>query len=203
MAEVTTAERILDAAEALFVEHGFAETSMRAITQRAGVNLAAVNYHFGSKSALIQSVFSRHFDPFAELFQTTLAQWAERTPTLEELVDALMYCALNTPSSHGDLRVFMKLIGLAYTQQQGDLRAYVQTHYAVLFERFMSLMAKATPELDSQERFWRLHFLLGSVVFTLSSLDTLRGMTAPNASQASIRALAQTIRPMAIAALRA
>ena len=51
-----TATRILDAAERLFVEHGFEATSLRTITQQAEVNLAAVNYHFGSKDALFQAV---------------------------------------------------------------------------------------------------------------------------------------------------
>lgn len=50
MAQSETVERILDAAEQLFAEKGFAETSLRLITSKAGVNLAAVNYHFGSKS---------------------------------------------------------------------------------------------------------------------------------------------------------
>src|SRR5690606_12136445 len=54
-----TRARILDAAEALFMTHGFEATSMRMITGQAGVNLAAVNYHFGSKDALIQEVFRR------------------------------------------------------------------------------------------------------------------------------------------------
>lgn len=45
MAQSETVERILDAAEQLFAERGFAETSLRLITSKAGVNLAAVNYH--------------------------------------------------------------------------------------------------------------------------------------------------------------
>lgn len=64
MAQSETVERILDAAEQLFAEKGFAETSLRLITSKAGVNLAAVNYHFGSKKALIQAVFSRFLGPF-------------------------------------------------------------------------------------------------------------------------------------------
>ena len=52
-----TRERILDAAESLFLDHGFEGTSMRMITAQAEVNLAAANYHFGSKEALIQEVF--------------------------------------------------------------------------------------------------------------------------------------------------
>src|SRR6185312_11029386 len=58
-----TKDRILDAAEALFMEHGFEATSLRAITTAAGVNLAAVNYHFGSKEELFQSVLTRRLDP--------------------------------------------------------------------------------------------------------------------------------------------
>src|SRR5690242_18161012 len=58
-----TRTRILDAAEELFMQHGFEATSMRALTARAGVNLAAVNYHFGSKHALIEAVFRRRLDP--------------------------------------------------------------------------------------------------------------------------------------------
>ena len=65
MAQSDTVERILDVAEILFAEKGFAETSLRLITSKAQVNLAAVNYHFGSKKSLIQAVFSRFFPPVA------------------------------------------------------------------------------------------------------------------------------------------
>src|SRR3954468_11291615 len=58
-----TRTRILDAAEELFMQHGFEGTSMRLLTTRAAVNLAAVNYHFGSKDALIEAVFRRRLDP--------------------------------------------------------------------------------------------------------------------------------------------
>jgi len=65
-AEATSADtktRILDAAERLFVEHGFEATSLRQLTTAAGVNLAAVNYHFGSKEELFQAVLTRRLDP--------------------------------------------------------------------------------------------------------------------------------------------
>src|SRR5688572_20090882 len=70
-----TRTRILDAAEELFMQHGFEGTSMRQLTARAGVNLAAVNYHFGSKDALIEAVFKRRLDPMN----------AERVAALDEL----------------------------------------------------------------------------------------------------------------------
>ena len=58
-----TRTRILDAAEELFMQHGFEGTSMRLLTAKASVNLAAVNYHFGSKHALVEAVFRRRLDP--------------------------------------------------------------------------------------------------------------------------------------------
>src|SRR2546426_8998176 len=58
-----TRTRILDAAEELFMQHGIEGASMRMLTAKAGVNLAAVNYHFGSKHALIEAVFRRRLDP--------------------------------------------------------------------------------------------------------------------------------------------
>src|ERR687896_2628027 len=61
--EHETRTRILDAAEELFMQHGFEGTSMRQLTTKAGVNLAAVNYHFGSKEALVEAVFRRRLDP--------------------------------------------------------------------------------------------------------------------------------------------
>src|SRR5512134_3133369 len=70
-----TKERILDAAEALFMVQGFTATSLRMITTRAGVNLAAVNYHFGSKDELVRAVFTRRLGPLNR----------ERVALLEEL----------------------------------------------------------------------------------------------------------------------
>src|SRR3981081_4013505 len=63
VASAGTKTRILDAAELLFMEHGFEATSLRQLTSAAGVNLAAVNYHFGSKEELFQAVLTRRLDP--------------------------------------------------------------------------------------------------------------------------------------------
>src|SRR5690606_8683349 len=61
-----TRDAILDAAERLFAEQGHDNTSMRQITQAAGVNLSAVNYHFGSKYALVDAVFQRRLDALTD-----------------------------------------------------------------------------------------------------------------------------------------
>lgn len=86
MAQSETVERILDAAEQLFAERGFAETSLRLITSKAGVNLAAVNYHFGSKKALIQAVFrvsSAHSAPVSSVSWSAARPSRSKSPALK------------------------------------------------------------------------------------------------------------------------
>ena len=86
MAQKDTAERILDAAEALFSEKGFAETSLRNITTKASVNLAAVNYHFGSKKELIKAVMSRYMNELSPRLESALIQVCDGDkPTLVEV----------------------------------------------------------------------------------------------------------------------
>lgn len=94
MAQSETVERILDAAEQLFAEKGFAETSLRLITSKAGVNLAAVNYHFGSKKALIQAVFSRFLGPFCASLERSwiVARPSPRPSTLPWRTSCTCWC---------------------------------------------------------------------------------------------------------------
>ncbi|ARS53808.1 TetR/AcrR family transcriptional regulator [Kushneria konosiri] len=202
-----TVTRILDAAEVLFAEHGFSETSLRRITGRAEVNLAAVNYHFGSKQALIQAVFFRYLDPFsADLHQRLDRLEADEAGAsdLEGLLDTLFASVLEMPSDSHDLRTFMKLLGLAYSQTQRHLRDELRDRYGDIFSRFLKLLRQATPELADDERFWRLHFMLGSVIFTLSGLNTLRDIAEHDYHQRiTIRELAQRLKPVALHALRA
>lgn len=133
MAQSETVERILDAAEQLLRRRGFAETSLRLITSKAGVNLAAVNYHFGSKKALIQAVFSRFLGPFCVSPGRELDRRQAKPEvkvSLEELLDLLVEQALAVkPRSGNDLSIFMRLLGLAFSQSQGHLRKYLEEVY--------------------------------------------------------------------------
>ena len=83
-----TALRILEAAERLFVELGLEATSLRLITQQAGVNLAAVNYHFRSKDALFEAVFARRFEPWARECLRELERLEARSSAGTALFDA-------------------------------------------------------------------------------------------------------------------
>lgn len=176
MSQKDTVERILDAAEALFSEKGFAETSLRNITTKAGVNLAAVNYHFGSKKSLIQAVFARYLTPFSIQFANQLDETNQKRTTeqlLKLLVVTLSKSGLEKPEKFA---VFMRLLGLAYSQGQGHLRKFLTSEYGDVFKRYMKEINRITPQLTPMERFWRIHFMLGAAVFTMSSVDSLMAM---------------------------
>lgn len=178
MSRSATRDRILDAAEVLFAERGFAETSLRAITSRAGVNLAAVNYHFGAKEALIQSVFERFLDPFRDEFENQLDSLADDAD-LEQLLDLVARTALKVHRHDPHrLGILFRLAGLAYTQAQGHLRVFLNRRYGGVFQRFATLLARAAPDLPPQVLFWRAHFSLGAAMFALSGLDSLRAISA-------------------------
>ena len=90
----STKERILGAAEELFAQHGFAGTSLRQVTSRADVNIAAVNYHFGSKDNLVHEVFRRRMDVMSAqrleaLAKAVAAAPGELEPILAALVDEM------------------------------------------------------------------------------------------------------------------
>lgn len=178
MAQSETVERILDAAEQLFAEKGFAETSLRLITSKAAVNLAAVNYHFGSKTALIQAVFARFLDPFCQSLERELdARSGQAAPSLEALLDLLVSQALGVkPRGGSDLSIFMRLLGLAFSQSQGNLRQYLEEQYGAVFRRYRQLMHEAAPNIPPLELFWRMHFMLGAAAFSMSGIKALRGM---------------------------
>ena len=201
MAQSDTVERILDAAEALFAERGFAETSLRTITSMAGVNLAAVNYHFGSKKELIQAVFARFLTPLCRELDDTLNQLMteSETPETASLLKALFKTAtLQGRDSVDGERVqrFMRLLGLAYTQSQGHLRRYIVANYGDHYQRYTSLLQLSTPALDPLSFYWRLYFMLGATVFTLSSFDSIAAILKADFDEdTSINAAADLLVP--------
>ena len=170
----------MDAAEILFAEKGFSETSLRLITSKAQVNLAAVNYHFGSKKSLIQAVFSRFLGPLclsldAELERRSVGD--QPAWTVESLLELLVEQTLAVkPRSGNDLSIFMRLLGLAFSQSQGHLRRYLNEMYGKVFHRYMLLLHTAAPEIQPIELFWRVHFMIGAAAFSMSSIKALRAI---------------------------
>ena len=174
-----TCTRILDAAEELFMQHGFEGTSMRTLTSKAGVNLAAVNYHFGSKDALIEAVFRRRLDPMnaariAELDRLENAT-PGTTPAPEAIIRAFLGASLamiEDAKSGG--RNFIRLLGRAYTEPSKPVRALIGQLYAPAMARYKSAFERALPELPKEELIWRMHFMFGTLAYTLAATDTVQ-----------------------------
>jgi|SRR5699024_5518732 len=202
-----TAKKLLNAAERLFAQKGFAETSLRTITNEAGVNLAAVNYHFGSKEALIQAVFQRFLDPFTEALNKQLDQLGEHTDavSIEWLLGVLGALAVgNTEEEQQRAQLFFRLAGLAYTQSQDHLSAFFKQRYLGLWLRFQGLLSIAEPDLPPMELFWRTHFALGSMIFTLQGLPSMQQICAEDYNeQVSLSEVVQRILPFIVAGIRA
>ena len=174
-----TQTRILDAAEELFLLHGFEGASMRMLTARAGVNLAAVNYHFGSKDALIEAVFRRRLDPMnaqrlAELDR--LEAEADGKPlAAEAIIRAFLGASLRmVEDARNGGRNFTRLLGRAYTEPAKPIRQLIGRMYAPAMERFKSALARALPELPRDELVWRMHFMFGTLAYTLAATDTVQ-----------------------------
>lgn len=208
MAQSETVERILDAAEQLFAEKGFAETSLRLITSKAGVNLAAVNYHFGSKKALIQAVFSRFLGPFCVSLERELDRreaLAGGKQSLEQLLEILVEQAMAVkPRSGDDLSIFMRLLGLSFSQSQGHLRRYLDDMYGKVFRRYMALVHQAAPAIPAIELFWRVHFMLGAVSFSMSGIKALRAISEDDFGvKTSIEQVMRMMVPFLAAGMRA
>ena len=174
-----TKAKILDAAEVLFMEHGFEATSLRAITAAAGVNLAAVNYHFGSKEELFQAVLTRRLDPMNQERVDLLTRFerdaAPAALACDRILQAMFVPALKLardPERGG--KNFLRLLGRAYADPAPFIRKFLAGQYAEMIARFKAAFARALPDLPKKELSWRLHFIMGALSYTLAGTDALR-----------------------------
>ena len=162
-----TKDRILDTAERLFAEQGYAATSLRSIIAEAEVNLAAVHYHFHSKEALLEAVILRRSVPANQERLALLDQCersaGEKPPALEQVIEAFVaptFRMARNPASGG--MVFMRLLGRLHAE--GDLLSGILTsQFREVLERFGSALHRALPDLPPGELFWRLNFAIGAL----------------------------------------
>lgn len=165
---LTTRDRILDAAESLFASRGFVRASVRAITQAAGANIAAVNYHFGSKSELIRAVLQRRVGPLNAERLRRLDDCEARDCTLEEIVDAFIGPALSSVRSEADRATLARLLGIAFSQPSEELREILLDQFGPVIDRFVTALDRVLPGLTRQQIFWRFHFMIGALGYSVA-----------------------------------
>lgn len=174
-AQFSTRQRILGAAEELFAERGFAGASLRQVTAAAKVNLAAVNYHFGSKDNLIEEVFRRRLD---ELSHRRLDRLAEvnrgHAPTLDAVLEAFIMPALELSLDHKGGSVFMRVLARAFAEHNSNLRKFLSDNYGHVLKEFAAAFARLLPHLDKDELYWRLDLAVGALTYAMADFGMIQ-----------------------------
>jgi AcrR family transcriptional regulator len=195
VSEVSTKERILDAAEELFAEEGFT-TSLRHITANAGVNLAAVNYHFGSKDGLIEQVFARRLEPLNRerlmLLDRIEVAAGDAAPPVEQVVEAFVGPPLRA-SLDPRAATFMRLFGHTLSDPDARILQMFTDQFETVLRRFSAALGRALPHLGREEIVWRLLFMVGAMAHTMALSDKLpdltHGVCDPSDPEATLRRL--------------
>ena len=171
----STKDRILGAAEELFAQHGFGGTSLRQVTSRADVNIAAVNYHFGSKENLVNEVFRRRMDGMSEVRLARLAQAQAAHPgELEPILAAFVEPALALAQDRNGGGAFIRVIARAYAEKNDGLRKFLSEQYGHVLREFGKAIAGCLPGLGKEELYWRLDFLAGALTYAMADFGLIK-----------------------------
>ncbi|MFK7955526.1 MAG: TetR/AcrR family transcriptional regulator [Lysobacterales bacterium] len=178
MASGQTKHRIIQAAEQLFATHGFVRASLRQVTELAEVNLASVNYHFGSKENLVLEVFRRHLDGLnverEKAFESVMNRSTEQEPpTLSDLLTAFIAPALRLSTDPSQGEYFVQIVTRGYVEYKEELREFLAREYGDINRRFFAAIGKHLPHLPDEEVARRLDFTIGALTYSMGDF----GMT--------------------------
>ena len=184
-----TKTRILDAAERLMGEHGL-DVPLRAITAEAGVNLAAVNYHFQSKDALIDAMVARRIGPINRRRLEMLDEIESANPSgrlpLEPVLEAFLAPVLLTDG----IEHIRPLFGKVYSAPKEFMSRIHAKHLKDIATRFADALHRAEPELPRVELIWRLYLTVGLMVHVMNWMPLLShvsgGLCDPSDTEAVI-----------------
>ena len=194
-ANFSTKDRILGAAEELFALHGFAATSLRQVTGLAAVNIAAVNYHFGSKENLVNEVFRRRMDEMTarRLQQLETAQ-REHPGQLEPVLAAFIEPALALAQDRNGGGAFVRVIARAYAEHNESLRRFLSDQYGHVLRHFGKALAACLPGIDKDSLYWRLDFLAGALTYAMSDFGMIKRPSGASEAAHRARAARELIR---------
>jgi AcrR family transcriptional regulator len=191
----STKDRILGAAEELFAQFGFSGTSLRQVTSRADVNIAAVNYHFGSKENLVNEVFRRRMDEMSAQRLARLRAAVEQHPgELEAVLAAFVEPALALAQDRHGGGAFIRVIARAYAEKNDSLRRFLSDQYGHVLREFAKAIAGCVPALTKEELYWRLDFLSGALTYAMADFGMIKRPSGVSESSHQQRAARELIR---------
>jgi AcrR family transcriptional regulator len=167
---------ILDAAERLYAERGFGDVTMRDIVAAAGVNLAAVNYHFGSKDELIAELFvtrslATNRERLAELKAAEVAGdgAADVKAILRALVGPTLRGCLGADNEQSSAAHFMIRASIESVTPIRRIKNREIDH----LRKFAAAMRRSLPNCDEADLYWGLHFALAMAHQTIRDTERL------------------------------
>src|SRR5258708_21274961 len=170
----------MDASEQLFAEHGWNAVSIRTIVAAAGVNLAALHYHFGSEEQLLREIFAARAKPIAEERMRLLGEIERQggTPSLEGILEAFLRPALTMGSDQRfGGRAFVKLRARLATEPESVSRKILANAFDESSGEFLAALGRALPEIPRADLEWRFHFMLGTMFYTMADAARIQSLT--------------------------
>ena len=174
MGQTDTKKCILDAAEKLFARQGFYATSLRMLTREAGVNLAAVNYHFGTKEELLKAVIERRILPLNRIRLARMgaikqeADAAGCAPETRDVLLAFFEPTFEFRKSGRGAQDFISLIGRALSDPRDTVRNLFLTLVEPVFKLLFELLCESLPSLPENVVYLRLNFMLGAMAHSMN-----------------------------------
>lgn len=177
-----TRDSIISAAEKLFAEKGFRAMTLRDVTKEAGVNLAAVNYHFGSKIKLMHAVIERRIEPInrerIERLDAHIEKCAPAAVPLEDIFEALFRPFFDHAMlAKGPDPAFIQMIGRAMTEPADFMRKMHKEFFVELSYRFMAELKRTCPELSDQDLQLRFFLSVSTMLGTITEQTRLENIS--------------------------
>jgi AcrR family transcriptional regulator len=156
---INTAPEILAATQKLLLEIGESKTTLRAITEIAEANVAAVNYHFGSRDELIRQAY------LSALTEVTSSQGArlqslDEKADLEEFVNVWLGPLLDPKSVSKRERDLWTLLQRGSVENAPQLQELMPSMQEMELSPLITLLGKKLPHLDRSEIVFRHNAIL-------------------------------------------
>jgi AcrR family transcriptional regulator len=161
-----TKEQIITVAEEMFAEHGFVGTTLRNIVSKAGVNIAAVHYHFGSKEELFRAVVARFAHPVVEQELNLLSELkaGDELPSVEAILLAMLKPSLEILSQDEDTRLIRaKFMGRCRTEPE-PFQSIAYEEFAPATEAFLDVLQRVLPEQSRSQLGWKLDLVITALI---------------------------------------
>ena len=203
----STRERILDAAELLFAEKGFHAVAVRDITRAAGVDVALVNYHFGGKQLLFESVFMRRAEVLnlerLRQLEVVIDRAYPKAPSVESIIDAFTHPLLDR-SSRGSAGWKAWFAIIAQVNNSKDLGGVIMTRYFdPVVQAFIRALQQAMPGCDKRDIYWSYHFLSGALTLTFAETERIDNLSQGVCRSSDLASVHERLVPFISAGFRA